>query len=225
MVKKLPKLPQKCPILFDHVVYERSQSKYRVWDYPVKEQYNHIFSMIKQNEPVASPEIGYKKVRDSEKGYFAFIHDANEVKYQYYKNCEFMVVGEPFAEQPLAVAVQQGSHLQKEISKAILTMQKERVFETLTAKYWNTTKINSCPILDDSKGIQIKSLGGIFIFTLVGLVLSLVTLAYEMWQQKKKENGQVSASQGSENKVQVMIGGKNIPVFAPDKSQDIKSFY
>lgn len=34
-----------------------------------------------------------------------------------------------------AVAVQQGSHLQKEISKAILALQKERYFEELTCKY------------------------------------------------------------------------------------------
>ena len=40
-------------------------------------------------------------------GDFAFIHDASEVRYQYYDNCNFTEVGEPFAEQPLAVAVQQ----------------------------------------------------------------------------------------------------------------------
>ena len=108
-------------------------------------------------------------------------------RYQYYKNCNFIEVGQPFAEQPLAVAVQQGSHLQKEISKKILTLQKERYFETLTTKYWNTTAKNNCPVLDDSQGITIKSLGGIFIATLAGLVLSMVTLAYEVWQQKKQE--------------------------------------
>ena len=40
-------------------------------------------------------------------GDFAFIHDASEVRYQYYIDCNFTEVGEPFAEQPLAVAVQQ----------------------------------------------------------------------------------------------------------------------
>ena len=38
---------------------------------------------------------------------------------------------EPFAEQPYAVAVQQGSHLQEEISKVILLLQKDRYFEQL----------------------------------------------------------------------------------------------
>ena len=42
-------------------------------------------------------------------------------------------------------------------------------------------------MLDDSKGITLRSLGGIFLATLCGLLLSLVTLAYEMWQQKREE--------------------------------------
>lgn len=41
--------------------------------------------------------------------------------------------------------------------------------------------------MDDSKGITLRSLGGIFLATLFGLLLSLVTLGYEMWQQKKEE--------------------------------------
>lgn len=42
---------------------------------------------------------------------------SRQVRYEYYNNCNFTEVGEPFAEQPYAVAVQQGSHLQEEISK------------------------------------------------------------------------------------------------------------
>ena len=110
------------------------QTQYRVWDYPVREQYTHILKVIEQNDPVETPEIGFDKVEDAKGGDFAFIHDAAEVKYQYYQNCNFSEIGEAFAEQPLAVAVQQGSHLQKEISKAILELQKERYFETLSGK-------------------------------------------------------------------------------------------
>ncbi len=105
-----------------------------MWDYPVREQYTHILKVIRQSILVKSPEEGFSRVEKATQGDFAFIHDASEVRYQYYKNCNFTEVGEPFAEQPLAVAVQQGSHLQKEISKAILAMQKERYFEQLTGK-------------------------------------------------------------------------------------------
>ena len=80
---------------------------------------------------VDTAQEGFQRVLDDEKGTFAFIHDASEIKYNYYQNCNFTEIGEPFAEQPYAVAVQQGSHLQEEISKIILLLQKDRYFEQL----------------------------------------------------------------------------------------------
>ena len=77
------------------------QSKYRVWDYPVREQYTHILKVINQSGTVDTPEEGFKNVEESTTGQFAFIYDAAEIKYQFYKNCNFIEVGEPFAEQPL----------------------------------------------------------------------------------------------------------------------------
>ena len=106
-----------------------------MWDYPVKEQYTHILRVIEQTGPVELPRHGFEKVLAHTEGNFAFIHDASEVRYQYYKECNFTEVGEPFAEQPVAVAVQQGSHLQKEISKNILELQKERYFENLSSEF------------------------------------------------------------------------------------------
>jgi len=219
------------------------QSKYRVWDYPVREQYTHILKVINQSGTVDTPEEGFKNVEESTTGQFAFIYDAAEIKYQFYKNCNFIEVGEPFAEQPLvslsnisetwytsqisysqAVAVQQGSHLQKEISKAILALQKERYFEELTSTYWNTTTRTNCPVLDDSKGITLRSLGGIFLATLAGLILSMITLAYEVWQQKKQEKSQVSnedrgqESNSSISKI-VNVGSKQIQLDAGKKAE------
>ena len=65
-------------------------------------------------------------------------------------------------------------------SRVILELQKDRYFETLQSKYWNTTKKNNCPVLDDSEGITLQSLGGVFIATLVGLVIAMITLAFEV---------------------------------------------
>ena len=83
------------------------QVKYRVWDYPVKEQYTHILRVIQQTGPLDLPRDGFEQVNSHVDGDFAFIHDASEVRYMYYKNCNFTEVGEAFAEQPVAVAVQQ----------------------------------------------------------------------------------------------------------------------
>ena len=55
------------------------QSKYRVWDYPIKEQYTHIFKTIKASGMVNDSADGFQKVLDDEDGTFAFIHDASEV--------------------------------------------------------------------------------------------------------------------------------------------------
>ena len=65
--------------------------------------------------------------------------------------------------------------------RVILELQKDRYFETLQSKYWNTTKKNNCPVLDDSEGITLQSLGGVFIATLIGLVIAMITLAFEVY--------------------------------------------
>lgn len=39
------------------------QVEYRVWDYPIKEQYGHILQAITQVGPVNSTEEGFNKVR------------------------------------------------------------------------------------------------------------------------------------------------------------------
>ena len=75
--------------------------------------------------------------------------------------------------------------------RVILELQKDRYFETLQSKYWNTTKKNHCPVLDDSEGITLQSLGGVFIATLVGLVIAMITLAFEVYMQKKKKRNEV----------------------------------
>ena len=96
------------------------------------------------------------------------------------------MIGEPFAEQPYAVAVQQGSHLQEEISKTVLALQKDRYFEGLSGKYWNNTKRTLCPITDDSEGITLRSLGGVFIATLIGLGFAMIVLVYEVYTTNKE---------------------------------------
>ncbi|XP_037780308.1 ionotropic receptor 25a-like [Penaeus monodon] len=164
------------------------QSKYRVWDYPIKEQYTHILQVIEETGPVSRAEEGIKKVLDNENGEFAFIHDASEIRYEVYHSCDLTEVGEPFAEQPYAIAVQQGSHLQDEISRAILELQKDRYFEALSAQFWNSSARGICPNDNDSEGITLQSLGGVFIATLIGLALAMIALAAEVMYYKRSPN-------------------------------------
>lgn len=41
----------------------------------------------------------------------------------------------------------------------ILELQKERYFESLLAKFWNSSARGDCPNIDDSEGITLQSLG------------------------------------------------------------------
>lgn len=41
----------------------------------------------------------------------------------------------------------------------ILDLQKDRYFETQSAKYWNSSATGDCPNTDDSEGITLGSLG------------------------------------------------------------------
>ncbi|XP_014254521.1 ionotropic receptor 25a isoform X2 [Cimex lectularius] len=168
------------------------QSKYRVWDYPIKEQYGRILIAIEKTGTVASMEEGFNKVKENENAEFALIHDALRIKYEVYSDCNLTEIGEPFAEQPYAIAVQQGSHLNEEISRRIIDLQRDRYFESLSAKYWNTTKKGKCDSSDEDEGITLESLGGVFIATLFGLFLAMLTLAAEVYYQKKKTKGKIA---------------------------------
>ena len=92
-------------------------TQYRVWDYPIREQYGHILLAINDSNPVTTAADGFRIVNEHTDADFAFIHDSSEIKYEISRNCNLTEVGEVFAERPYAVAVQQGSHLQDEISK------------------------------------------------------------------------------------------------------------
>lgn len=94
------------------------ETQYRVWDYPIREQYGHILLSINDSNPLPNASEGFRIVNERSDADFAFIHDSAEIKYEITRNCNLTEVGEVFAERPYAVAVQQGSHLQDEISIA-----------------------------------------------------------------------------------------------------------
>ena len=102
----------------------------------------------------------------------------------------------------------------------------------LSSKYWNSTLRSFCPTLDDSEGITLRSLGGVFIATLVGLGIAMVVLAFEVYFHKKdaKNNVQDISSNGNQsnqfasnfggndNKTMMQVGGRILTVSS--KSMD-----
>ncbi|ODM95541.1 Glutamate receptor ionotropic, kainate 2 [Orchesella cincta] len=154
-----------------------SAREYVVWEYPIREMYIHINSVIQKTKAVDSMDDGFQRAIDDD--YYAFIHDAAQTKYEVYQNCNLTLIGEAFAEAPYGLAVAQGNPLQDDLSMAILQLQTERFFETLSSKYWT----NECTNLGDgeSDGISLESLGGVFIATIIGLGIAFVSLAIEVF--------------------------------------------
>lgn len=74
------------------------------------------------------------------------------------------------------------------LSARILDLQKDRYFETLAARYWNQSLKSQCPNSDDNEGITLESLGGVFIATLFGLALAMITLAGEILYYRKRQS-------------------------------------
>lgn len=69
-----------------------------------------------------------------------------------------------------------------------MELQKDRFFESLNARYWNhSSKAAECPNNDESEGITLESLGGVFIATLFGLALAMVTLVIEVVYYRRRE--------------------------------------
>lgn len=66
-----------------------------------------------------------------------------------------------------------------------MELQKDRYFEELKDKYWNRSRSN-CPLTEDQEGITLESLGGVFIATLFGLGLAMITLVIEVVYYKNK---------------------------------------
>ncbi len=65
----------------------------------------------------------------------------------------------------------------------ILKLLNQRELEHLKEKWWNQNpNKKDCPkVEDESDGISIQNIGGVFIVILVGIALSIVTLAFEYW--------------------------------------------
>ena len=129
---------------------------------------------------------------------------ASIIRYEVNNDCDLIEISEPFAEQPYALAVRQGDHLQEKLSKVILELQKDRYFEALHSKYWNSSKKKACPVLDDSAGITLQSLGGVFIATSIGVAIAMATLLVEVYMLQRKAHAEAPNVPQNERKIKRM---------------------
>lgn len=113
-------------------------------------------------------------------------YDATNIRYQALTNCDLQMVGDEFSRKPYAIAVQQGSPLKDQFNNAILQLLNKRKLEKLKEIWWNQNpEKKTCEKQDDqSDGISIHNIGGVFIVIFVGIGLACITLAFEYWWYK-----------------------------------------
>nr|QHN69175.1 ionotropic receptor 6 [Sirex noctilio] len=161
------------------------RAKLAVWDYPVSDKYTKMFQAMKEAGFPVDMDDALSRVRRSKNSNdeFAFIGDATDIKYLTMTNCDLTVVGEEFSRKPYAIAVQQGSPLKDQFNNAILVLLNRRKLEKLKEKWWNRNPLKKvCEKQDDqSDGISIQNIGGVFIVIFVGIGLACLTLAFEYW--------------------------------------------
>ncbi|KAH7695352.1 CBN-GLR-7 protein [Aphelenchoides avenae] len=119
------------------------------------------------------------------------------------------MIGTEFSRKPYAIAVQSGHPMKDKISQTILKLLNQRSLEQLKEKWWHQNpKRQECPNAeDDSTGISIQNIGGVFIVILAGIVISLIILVFEYFYYKKKDaaaqkeagNGKVTSGNSEQN--------------------------
>ncbi|ODM93591.1 Glutamate receptor ionotropic, kainate 2 [Orchesella cincta] len=169
--------------------YERSQLA--VWDYPVSDKFTKMWQAMQENNPPKIFEEAVKRVRGDDRNQndgFAFLGDATDIRYQVLISCDLQMVGEEFSRKPYALAVQQGSPLKDQLNDAILKLLNQRHLEQLKETWWNDNDFKAtCPKDDNqSDGISIHNIGGVFIVIFVGIVMACFTLVFEYWWYRKR---------------------------------------
>ncbi|XP_043640733.1 ionotropic receptor 25a [Drosophila teissieri] len=170
------------------------RSKLAVWDYPVSDKYTKMWQAMQEAHLPATLEEAVARVRNSTAATgFAFLGDATDIRYLQLTNCDLQVVGEEFSRKPYAIAVQQGSHLKDQFNNAILTLLNKRQLEKLKEKWWKNDEAQAkCDKPEDqSDGISIQNIGGVFIVIFVGIGMACITLVFEYWWYRYRKNPRI----------------------------------
>lgn len=168
---------------------EDERSKFAVWDYPISDKYTKIWAQIQEVGMPSDTESGLRRVKTSTMDdAFALLADANLIKHATMTDCSLRAVGDEFSRKPIALAVRRGAgQLRDDLSYAILQLINQRYMEVLREKWWtnNPAKV-VCDSTDESEGISIENIGGVFVIIFAGVVLSFLVWAIERYIYKTK---------------------------------------
>ncbi|XP_031338058.1 ionotropic receptor 25a-like [Photinus pyralis] len=168
-----------------------------VWDYPVSDRYTKIWQTMIEAGMNKTLADAVKRVRTtnstSKHAGYAFIGDATDIKYLELTTCDLQKVGDEFSRKPYALAVQQGSHLKDILNTAILDLLNKGEMRRLSQKWWkdNPYAVECDKEEDQTEGISVKNIGGVFIVIFVGICFAFSTLIFEYWYYKHRKVGNV----------------------------------
>ncbi|KAI6220068.1 Protein CBR-GLR-7 [Aphelenchoides fujianensis] len=171
------------------------RAKLAVWDYPVSDKYTNMWRFMQESVLPANASEAIERVmrrtengRDNSNKWVACtrrLGDAMMIKYATLTNCKLQQIGQEFSRKPYGLAVQKGSRLKSEISTSISGLLNARKLENLKEKWWHQNpKVEH---EEESTGISIENIGGVFILILGGIVISLTMLVVEFFYYKRKE--------------------------------------
>lgn len=80
---------------------------------------------------------------------------------------------------------------------SILELLNKRELEKLKELWWKNDDIKCEKPDDQSDGISIQNIGGVFIVIFVGIGLACLTLIFEYWYYKYRKNAKVLISNGT----------------------------
>ncbi|XP_053406688.1 ionotropic receptor 25a-like [Mercenaria mercenaria] len=159
-----------------------ARAKLAVWDYPVSEQFTKLISRM------YNPNTTSEAMDMVRRGELALIDDRSRNRYQVLTDCNVEEIGEEFSRKPFAFAVTQGSPLRAQMSNVILELSNNRYLEDLTNKWWDSNELKKeCDrIEDESDGISIENIGGVFLVIAIGTGMSLIAFVVEYYYYKIK---------------------------------------
>ncbi|XP_001660418.2 ionotropic receptor 25a [Aedes aegypti] len=191
------------------------RSKLAVWDYPVSDKYTKMWQAMQEAGLPNSLDEAVERIRNSTSATgFAFLGDATDIRYKVLTNCDLQMVGEEFSRKPYAIAVQQGSPLKDQFNNAILMLLNKRQLEKLKEQWWKNDDIQSkCEKPDDqSDGISIQNIGGVFIVIFVGIGMACITLVFEFWYYKYRKNVKIiDVAEATEDKLAQKTSNLRLP--------------
>ncbi|CAB3407428.1 unnamed protein product [Caenorhabditis bovis] len=125
---------------------------------------------------VQSSAEGIKKVKTSD---YAYLMESSMLEYAVERDCELMQIGGLIDQKGYGIGLPKGSPYRELISTAILRLQEKTELTELKEKWWKDKSVvcEQSRRKDQDDG---ESIGGIFVILVVGLVLTMILVIWEL---------------------------------------------